>query len=131
MSRDGRSHVDWKRLISVLSNSFTTGKATFAVISIGIVTVVLNVATTIYILHFAVSIVWASRAVSVTPIVVALTTLVFARRVVASATTRWRCRSATRRAITTTAWTTVTTPCVTAGVKPPGCGRRRTGPLSY
>lgn len=67
------------------------GKATFAIISIGVLTVVINVATTIYILHFAVSIVWASRAISVTPIVVALATIVFARRVVASATTRWRC----------------------------------------
>ena len=73
------------------SKSLTTSEITFAVIPISVLTVIINVATTIYVLHFAVSVVWAPRAVSVTPVVVALATIVFARRVVASATTRWRC----------------------------------------
>lgn len=90
VSRNGRPDVDWKKSISGGSN-FHTSQITFAIIPVGVLTVIINVATTIYVLHFAVSVVWAPRAVSVTPVVVALATIVFARRVVASATTRWRC----------------------------------------
>ena len=86
----GRSYVDYMNSISRLSQSFETVDSTFAVIPIGIFTIVINVATTVYVLHFAVSIVWTSRAVSVTPIVIALATIVFARGIVTSATTRWR-----------------------------------------
>ena len=76
--------------ISGLWSLRVEGEITFTVVPIGVITVVLIVAATIYVLHFAVSIVWTSRAVSVAPIIVTLTTIVFARRVIASATTRWR-----------------------------------------
>ena len=86
----GRSYVDWKNSVSRSSQPLVAVDSTFAVIPIGIFTIVIDVATTVYVLHFAVPIVWTSRAVSVTPIVVALATIVLARRIVTSATTRWR-----------------------------------------
>ena len=54
---------------------------TLAIIPIRPIVTIVVVAATINIFHLTVSIVWASSAASVTSIVVTLTTVVFARRI--------------------------------------------------
>ena len=86
-------------------------ETTFAIFTIrAVLAVIIKITTSIDILHLAVAIVWASRAVAITPIIITLTTVVLARGVVSPATTRWR------RARATTGRTVASAGCSTWGV---------------
>ncbi len=100
---------------------------TFVSLAIGPVLAVVIVAAITDIFHLTISVIRASRAVTVTSLVVTVTTIILSRRVIAAAATRWRWRTSTsRRTLTTTtrSWSTIT-----SRVKAPRCRRRSTGPL--
>ena len=105
------------------------GGCTFPIFSVGTVLAIIVLMAVTHILHLTIAVIWASRAVAVAPIVVTLTTIILAGRVIATSTTRWRgtTSAATRRALTTT-WTTITTG-LTTRVKTPRSRGRSTSPL--
>lgn len=74
---------------------------TFAVLAIGNVIIT----ATIDVFHFAISVIRASRTVTVAPVIVSFATVVFAGGIVATTTSWWRQRAATRRTLATSRWT--------------------------
>ena len=110
------------------SKEWLNGPLTFAVVSVSIVLAIIVVTTVTNILHLAIPVIRASGAVTIaTSVVIALTTAVFAGRIIAAASTgRGWCTSSTGRSFSTATWTRVTS---RTRIKAPGCWRWRTGPL--
>lgn len=101
---------------------------TLVVISISPIFAIVIITAVPYILHLTIPVIRASRTITITPIVIALTAIVLTGSIVPTAT-GWSRGSATAEgALTTSARSGLST--VTARVKPPRCRRRGTRPLS-
>lgn len=101
---------------------------TLAIITVSIFTIIIITAVS-HIFH--ISILWTPRAITVTSIIITITSIVFAGRIISTAAT-WRRRraSSARRAITAT---TGSWPTITPRVEPPrgrGRGARPLNPIS-
>ena len=124
MSRD-RRHVYDRGQYQLYVVRDKWEKLTFCVAIGGLI---IKIATTIYILHLAVTVIWATGAVTVTitTIIVSIASIILTDWRVIVTATRWGDGATARRAIPT-AWRRAT--LVTAGVKAPRCRRRSTSPL--
>lgn len=99
------------------------------VISISPIFAIIIITAVPYILHLTIPVIRASRAVTITPIVITLTTVILTGSIVPTAATRRGGRSPTAQgALTTSSRRSRST--ITARIKSPRCRRRRTRPLN-